>query len=222
MISQIKKELPTVSIFVVDDKSPDGTALVVKKLQRKYKNLFLINNSNKGGRGKAVIAGYKRAIKHKNLKIFVEMDADLQHQPSELKNLIKIVRKNSNTVAVASRYMKGGNTINWPLYRKVFSIISNNFLCWFLGFKLTDYTNGFRAYPRKAIEHLCECQLVSTSYVTLSESALIMHLAKFKFEEIPCIFPQRVKGKSNANLNELKNNLIELYKISRKYKVPSL
>ncbi len=216
-ISQIKHELPNASIFVVDDKSPDGTAEVVKKLQRKTKNLYLVNNPNKGGRGKAVMAGFQKAIKYKQIKIFIEMDADLQHQPSELKNLIKIVRKNSQTIAIASRYMKGGNTINWSLHRKIFSLIANNFLYLFLGFKLSDYTNGFRAYPREAIEHLCECQLVSTSYVTLSESALIMHHAKFKFKEVPCVFPQRVKGKSNADLNELKDNLVGLYKINRKY-----
>jgi len=217
LIESINKQQKNATIFIVDDQSPDGTAKVIRKLQKKYSNLKLISNSLKMGRGNAVIVGFKKALKDKNFKIFIEMDADLSHQPTELNQLIKIVKKSNKNVAIASRYTKGGKTLNWPIYRKVSSFIANHLLGILLDLKLSDYTNGFRAYSRIAIKEICQQQLVTTSYFTLTEVALILKKADFVFVETPCVFPNRTKGKSNTSVREILNNLKDFYKVKVRY-----
>lgn len=217
LIESIYRQLKNVSIFIVDDQSPDETAKVVKKLQKKYPTLTLISNSSKKGRGNAVIVGFKNALNDESLKIFVEMDADLSHQPTELNQLIKIVKASNKNVAIASRYTQGGKTLNWPLYRVISSFIANHLLRILLGLKLTDYTNGFRAYSRIAIEEICQHQLVTTSYFTLTEVALILKKAGFNFVETPCVFPNRTRGKSNTSFREVLNNLKDFYKVKVHY-----
>ncbi len=217
LIESIYRQLKIVAVFIVDDRSPDGTAKVVKKLQKKYPTLNLISNSSKKGRGNAVIVGFKDALKNKNLKILVEMDADLSHQPAELHQLIGIVKESNKNVAVASRYTAGGKTLNWPIYRIISSFIANHLLKILLGLKLTDYTNGFRAYSRIAIEEICQHQLVTTSYFTLTEVALILKRAGYIFVETPCVFPNRTKGKSNTSVCEVLNNLKDFFKVKVRY-----
>ncbi len=218
LIESIYKQEEDVAIFIVDDQSPDGTAKVVKKLQKIHPTLNLINNSSKNGRGNAVIAGFRKALKDKNFKIFVEMDADLSHRPSELSRLIKIVKESNKNVAIASRYVKGGKTLSWPIYRRVSSFIANHLLGILLDLKLTDYTNGFRAYSRIAIKEICQLQLVTTSYFTLTEVALILKKAGFNFVEEPCIFPNRTQGKSNTSIYEVLNNLKDFFKVKVRYR----
>ncbi len=215
LIAEIFNILPKTSIFIVDDNSPDGTASVVHNLKTTFPNLRLVSNSKKSGRGAAVIQGFKAALKNHQYDIFVEMDADFSHRPTELPELIRNVK--TNTFVVSSRYLEGGQTINWPFHRRLFSHLANGFLKIILGIKLTDYTNGFRAYSKKAIKILSSTKLITNSYFTLTETALILDRSGFKSVEVPGIFPNRVRGKSNTNIREVKNNIIDLIKIKRTY-----
>ena len=216
LIQALTKHQPTADIYVVDDQSPDGTAQVVKSLQKTNKKILLITNPTKGGRGKAVMAGFKQAYNKKKYDIFVEMDADFSHRPKEVGSLINQV--NCNSAVIGSRYLAESRTVNWPLYRRVFSFITNKMLRLVLGFKLHDYTNGFRAYPKQAIRLLLKNDLITQSYFTLSETALILHQAGFTLMEVPTVFPNRVRGQSNSNLKELRNNLKDLLKIKWYYR----
>lgn len=215
LIKEIFKHLPQVQIIVVDDSSPDGTAQEVKRLQTKNKKIHLISKHEKSGRGQAVIAGLDYAYHHLNSKLMVEMDADFSHRPQELPDLISAV--DQSTVAIGSRYMEGGAVKNWPFYRRWFSFISNNLLRLSIGLKLTDYTNGFRAYPREAVKELLKQELICRSYLTLTESALILKRAGFNLKEVPCVFPDRVRGRSNTGWKEIYDNFSELIKLRRHY-----
>ncbi len=76
-------------ILVVDDTSPDGTAEVVKELQKQYPHyLHLSVRHVKDGLGKAYIHGFKWAIENKYDYIF-EMDADFSHNPNDLPKLFE-------------------------------------------------------------------------------------------------------------------------------------
>ena len=65
----------TSDIIVVDDYSPDGTSSIVKKLQKKYKNVFLLSKK-KEGLGKALIKGYDYAVKTLHADVVIPNDAD--------------------------------------------------------------------------------------------------------------------------------------------------
>lgn len=215
LIKAIFKILPQVLMVVVDDNSPDGTAKSVEKLQSKYKNLELIEGKNKAGRGQAVLKGFEFVWRQTKRAVFVEMDADFSHQPQELPALIRAV--GSKTVALASRYVRGGQVLNWPLRRKIFSFLANKIIGWLLSLPLKDNTNGFRAYPRQAITLVLKKSLVCKSYLLLSEVALVLHQKQFILKELPSVFPNRKSGQSNTNAQEIINNMLELFKLKLTY-----
>ena len=113
------------SVLVVDDNSPDGTSNIVKNLQNDNINkLFLITRDKKDGLGSAYKEGFKWALENKYSYIF-EMDADLSHDPNEIKNLKKLLINNECDVAIGSRYLEGVSVINWPLSRIFLSYFAN-------------------------------------------------------------------------------------------------
>ena len=109
-------------ILIIDDGSPDGTADIVKRLQKDEfaDRLHLIERSGKLGLGTAYIAGFKWAVAEKYDYIF-EMDADFSHDPKDLPRLYKACAEDGADVAVGSRYVSGVNVVNWPMGRVLMS-----------------------------------------------------------------------------------------------------
>jgi len=115
------------SILVVDDNSPDGTSSIVRKLKKDYEDkLFLIIREKKDGLGSAYKEGFKWAIK-KNYSFIFEMDADLSHDPNEIKKLKRMLVNGECDVAIGSRYLEGVSVVNWPLSRIFLSYLHNSF-----------------------------------------------------------------------------------------------
>ena len=91
-------------ILVIDDGSPDGTAAIVKGLQKEFpERLFIVERKGKLGLGTAYIRGFKWAIEHKYDFIF-EMDADFSHNPNDLPKLYAACTEQGADVAIGSRY----------------------------------------------------------------------------------------------------------------------
>ena len=75
-------------ILIIEDGSPDGTAAIVKDLQREFSDrLFMVERKGKLGLGTAYIAGFKWALQRDYEYIF-EMDADFSHNPNDLPRLM--------------------------------------------------------------------------------------------------------------------------------------
>ena len=111
-------------ILVIDDNSPDGTADIVKDLQKSLDNLFLIERPGKMGLGTAYIAGFKWALE-KSYNYVYEMDADFSHDPRDLLKLYKACSEDGADLAIGSRYISGVNVVNWPLSRVLMSYIAS-------------------------------------------------------------------------------------------------
>lgn len=108
-------------VLVIDDGSPDGTASIVKDLQVMYPGkLFLEERTGKAGLGTAYIHGFKWALEHDYAYIF-EMDADFSHDPADLLRLYATCSSRDADVAIGSRYVRGGGTVNWPRNRVLLS-----------------------------------------------------------------------------------------------------
>jgi len=75
-------------ILIIDDNSPDGTAEIVKVLQKSFLNLYLMERPGKLGLGTAYIEGFKWALQN-NYDLIFEMDADFSHDPRDLVRLLK-------------------------------------------------------------------------------------------------------------------------------------
>ena len=213
IISAIRSVLKDAVIIVVDDNSPDYTASVVKKLQKKDTNVHLIIRKQKDGRGSAVMAGFLHAFKNTKFKTFIEMDADFSHDPSELPLLIKKVK--FDTVVIASRYLKGSRIIDWPLSRKITSRLSNFLIRSVLGLPIGDNTNGFRCYSRQAAEILIQHHFRTKGYIVLSESSYLLFKKGFQFQELKTVFHNRKSGKSKTTVGEFINSFINMFNILR-------
>ena len=140
-------------VLIVDDNSPDGTSAKVKELQKEYSDrLFLETRTEKSGLGTAYIHGFKWGIAKKYDFIF-EMDADFSHNPEDLPRLYRACL-NGADVSVGSRYKKGVNVVDWPLYRVLLSYGASFYVKVITGMRVHDPTAGFVCYKRHVLENI--------------------------------------------------------------------
>ncbi|WP_299530874.1 polyprenol monophosphomannose synthase [Ulvibacterium sp.] len=185
-------------VLIVDDNSPDGTSSVVEKMQEEFpESLFLEVRKEKSGLGTAYIHGFKWAITRKYDYIF-EMDADFSHNPTDLKRLLRAC-KNGADVAVGSRYKKGVNVVNWPLYRVLLSYGASFYVKMVTGMRVHDPTAGFVCYKRHVLENLKLDSVRFIGYAFQIEMKFRAYLKGYKIEEVSIIFRDREKGKSKMS-----------------------
>lgn len=185
-------------VLIVDDNSPDGTAGVVKSMQAKYKDaLFMEIRKEKSGLGTAYIHGFKWALARSYGYIF-EMDADFSHNPTDLERLYRAC-VNGADVVVGSRYKKGVNVVNWPLYRVLLSYGASVYVKLITGMKVHDPTAGFVCYRKKVLSSINLDSIRFIGYAFQIEMKFRAYLKKFKIEEVSIIFRDREKGKSKMS-----------------------
>ena len=142
----------TFHILIIEDGSPDGTASIVKELQKEFpERLFMIERKGKLGLGTAYICGFKWAVEHKYDYIF-EMDADFSHNPNDLPRLYDACANEGFDVAIGSRYVSGVNVVNWPMGRVLMSYYASKYVRFITGIKVKDTTAGFKCYRREVLE----------------------------------------------------------------------
>ncbi len=185
-------------VLVVDDNSPDGTADTVKQLQKEFNDcLFLEVRKEKSGLGTAYIHGFKWALDRKYDYIF-EMDADFSHKPSDLLRLHRACLDGAD-LAVGSRYKKGVNVVNWPLFRILLSYGASFYVKLITGMRVHDPTAGFMCYNRKVLESIDLDAVRFIGYAFQIEMKYRAYLKKFKIKEVSIIFTDRIHGESKMN-----------------------
>ena len=120
----------------------------------------------------------------------------------------------------SSRYLEGSKVLNWSFNRRLFSHLANFLTRLFLGVPVSDYTNGFRIYSRKAATHITQnCGLIGNGFMILSEILVELYYNKFKVAETKTIWRNRIRGKSTVTLKLILKSLIELFKIYKRKKM---
>ncbi|PTM11697.1 MAG: dolichyl-phosphate beta-D-mannosyltransferase [Bacteroidetes bacterium] len=186
-------------VLVVDDNSPDLTALKVKELQKEFsEQLFLEVRKEKSGLGTAYIHGFKWCLKQGYQYIF-EMDADFSHNPKDLVRLYKACATDGADVSIGSRYIKGVNVVNWPLGRVILSYMASIYVRLITGMKIRDTTAGFVCYKRKVLETIDLDNVKFVGYAFQIEMKFKAYLKRFTIIEIPVIFTDRIKGESKLS-----------------------
>jgi dolichol-phosphate mannosyltransferase len=185
-------------ILIIDDNSPDGTADIVRDLQKTFKNLHLLERSGKLGLGTAYIAGFKWSLERGYEYIF-EMDADFSHDPADLLKLHNACAVDGADLAIGSRYISGVNVVNWPLSRVLMSYIASIYVRVVTGMKIMDTTAGFKCYKKRVLENIRLDKIKSIGYGFQIEMKFKTWRLGYKIVEVPIIFTDRKLGASKMS-----------------------
>lgn len=186
-------------ILVVEDGSPDGTANIVRELQKEFpERLHMIERSGKLGLGTAYIAGFKWALEREYEYIF-EMDADFSHNPNDLPRLYAACQDEGNDVSIGSRYVSGVNVVNWPMGRVLMSYFASKYVRLITGLPIHDTTAGFVCYRRRVLQTLNLDSIRFKGYAFQIEMKFTAYKYGFRIKEVPVIFINRELGTSKMN-----------------------
>jgi dolichol-phosphate mannosyltransferase len=177
-------------IVIVDDGSTDGTRQRVRSLAAVHPVRLIERDQPTLGLSGAVIAG-ARAARHDSV---VVMDADLSHPPSEIENLAAPLLNGTADMVIGSRYVTGGTTPGWPLYRRIMSRAAAG-----MAYPLTgahDSMGGFFAIRRAT---LLELAPAATGFKIAFE-AMVRGGRGLRVLEVPITFRDRTRGASKMNL----------------------
>lgn len=199
-------------LLVVDDGSPDGTADIIKGLQKEFSGrLHLIERKGKLGLGTAYIAGFKWALQNGYEYIF-EMDADFSHDPDDLLRLYDACAKGADVV-VGSRYTSGGKVVNWPWDRIFISkggALYTKLITWM---PVNDPTAGFVCYNRRVLSKIPLDKVHFVGYAFQIEMKYRAWRLGFKIQEVPITFRDRKEGVSKMSSGIVKEAMYGVWKM---------
>ena len=185
-------ELVTEALFV-DDGSTDSTCDRISELAARYPVRVIRRNTTSGGLAGAVLEGAAAA----RTRWVLVMDADLSHPPEKITDLMAPLLDGSQDMVIGSRYITGGQTPGWPVWRRAMSRSA----C-LLAAPLTrvkDPLSGFFATRRSSI---LNCKGNPTGFKIALE-IIVRAGNRFRVKEIPVVFKDRVRGQSKMNLRVL-------------------
>jgi len=201
---QLWASLPGARILLVDDASGDGAPAWVKAHRAYGQRLFLIERPRKMGLGSAYVAGFAwvgARLEGKGdgeCNAVVQMDADLSHDPADVKALVAGIEGGADLV-LATRYRGGVRVTNWPLHRLVLSLGAAKYVKLVTGMPFSDPTGGFKAFRPEKLAELDLSQIRSDGYAFQIEvTHMAWHLG-WKISEVPITFEDRVAGVSKMS-----------------------
>ncbi len=211
LIREIQELELDLTIAVIDDSSPDGTADIATKLQKKYGNIHLISRPEKLGLGTAITMGFRYMLNLSNVPDhIVTMDADYSHNPRDIPRLVDATKRGYDLV-IGSRYYPGGKVVGSRLRRRFISRIANLVAAVTVGTRMHDCTSGFRCYSRSYVKDVLQ-DLHSQTYEIQIETLKQARMNGFRVKEIPITFVDRKKGKSKLTTTEVQGFLAYIIK----------
>jgi len=194
-------------IIIIDDSSGDGTAELASSLSPRYP-VTVIVRKDKRGLASAVVDG----LEHARGQIIGVMDADLQHPPEILSDLLKHIQNGAN-VAIASRYVEGGSCQGWGLTRKVISkgAIFIAHLLLPSTRQIRDPMSGYFMFDRQVVAN---ANLKPTGFKILLE---VLIEGEFqKVAEVPYTFQTRSSGQSKLKARQQADYLKHIFSLMKR------
>jgi dolichol-phosphate mannosyltransferase len=199
-------------VLIIDDGSPDGTAVIVKSLFPSYPGkLFLEERSGKLGLGTAYIHGFKWSLQ-RGYRFIFEMDADFSHNPADLSRLYDACVAGAD-MAIGSRYVRSGAVENWPANRIALSKGASLYTRMITWMPIKDPTAGFVCYKREVLETINLDAITFTGYAFQIEMKFAAWKLGFKIQEVPITFKDRKLGASKMNKGIVKEGILGVLRL---------
>jgi dolichol-phosphate mannosyltransferase len=188
---------PNVSVLVVDDRSPDGTGDIADGLAREHPGrIEVMHRTERPGLGRSYIDGIRHVL-DRQVDVICQMDCDLSHDPRQLPSLI--AGTEHADVVIGSRYIAGGEIVNWPLRRRLLSRLANTYIRLITRMRPRDCTSGYRCWRREALSRLPLDRFGSEGYSFLVEMLYIASTIGCRITEVPITFVERRQGQSKLS-----------------------
>ena len=184
-------------VLVIDDGSPDGTGEIADGLARELPWLDVLHRTEKEGIGRAYLAGFARALES-DAELVLEMDCDFSHDPADVPRLIAAC-ENGADLALGSRWVDGGGTVNWGLLRRFISRGGSLYARLVLGVGVRDLTGGFKCFRRSVLETIDRDAIAARGYGFQIEGTYRALRAGFSVVEVPITFVDRRVGESKMS-----------------------
>jgi dolichol-phosphate mannosyltransferase len=214
LILEILENNNNIDLLILDDSSPDGTGLIVEDLKNKFLNLHIIYQAKKSGIGNAHINALKIS-KNNNYSTLITMDADLTHEPKEIKNFLSEIENSDAALVVGSRFINQNSLVGWSISRKFLTHLGH-LLTRILLLIPYDATGGYRAYSLSKINNELINSINEIDYEFFFESITIFHKCKLKIKEIPIVLQARGAGKSKMSYYHVLKGCLRLLFIAFK------
>jgi dolichol-phosphate mannosyltransferase len=198
ILERLLDAVPDAHSLVVDDGSPDGTGELADKLAAEDPRVHVLHRAGKPGLGGAYVAGFRWALEA-GYDVMVEMDADGSHAPEQLPRLLAAL--DHADIVLGSRWVPGGEVVNWPKSREILSRGGNLYTRIALGLDLHDATGGYRAYRRTVLQTIDLSTIASQGYCFQVDLAWRAVQAGFRVTEVPITFAERERGESKMSGN---------------------
>jgi dolichol-phosphate mannosyltransferase len=185
-------------VLIVDDNSPDGTGELADALVACYPGrVAVVHRAGKLGLGTAYRTGFAYALTNGYQRVF-EMDADFSHDPAALPELNSAL--DDSDVVLGSRYVRGGATAAWPIWRRLLSQGGSKYAALMLGLPFHDLTGGFKGFGASVLQSLDLDAIQSNGYAFQIEVTYRAYRSGFRIKELPITFVDRRFGKSKMRL----------------------
>lgn len=211
IVARVRASLPEGRVFVVDDSSPDGTAEIVREIMKSDPHVQLLIREKKEGLGKAYMHAFREIIKDRDVRTVVMMDADFSHDPKYVPEMVG--KRESHHVIVGSRYVKGGATIGWELWRRLLSFFGNLYSRIVTGLPIRDLTGGFNAIDADYLRKIDFSVMDMSGYAFQIELKYELSRLGAKFAEIPIVFTNRIGGESKISNHIIREGILAPWKI---------
>lgn len=208
IIEEVFRLYKDISILIIDDSSPDGTAKKVQNLQERFKNLYIIVQPEKKGLANAYINGFKWGIEN-GFDLFTSCDADFSHNPIYISEFRKKIQEGYDVV-VGSRYIKGGSTTEKNFFRNFISIGGNIWADMVLKTGIKDLLEGFNTYTKDALMKINLDKVKSGGFIFQTEMKYRAYKSGLKIVEVPILFKVRTIGQSKMTLGIILEALINV------------
>ena len=186
-LREIREKAPDCHVLVIDDGSRDRTAQRAREMGVPV--LVLPINLGVGG---ALQTGFRYAMAE-GYDVAIQLDADGQHDPSDLPALLGPLERNEADLVIGSRFVQGSGEYRAPIPRRIGMTIFSTLASSLIGRKLTDTTSGFRAYGRDVMA-LC----LDYFPQDFPDAPLLIWLARngVRWVEVPTAMRPRRAGES--------------------------
>jgi dolichol-phosphate mannosyltransferase len=207
ILDRVRAAVPEVDVLVVDDGSPDGTGTLADEIAAGDSQIQVLHRDQKAGLGAAYVAGFRLGLAA-GYEVLVEMDADGSHAPEQLPRLLAAIAHAD--LVLGSRWVPGGQVLNWPRSRELLSRGGNLYTRLALGIELHDATGGYRAYRRAVLETIDLSSIASEGYCFQVDLAWRAVQAGFRVTEVPITFAERERGESKMSGNIVREALLRV------------